>query len=159
MYKIESKVLSYLMAAAQKEMYQSMVYVQLAAQANKLGFIPAEKYFLKESNEEKEHFQGHYDYITGRGEDFKVPAIPAPEVAGKSLYELVEFAKNMEVEVSKFYNTITKEIEEVDAMTGEHLLKYLRIQFEAINFYVDACATLEGLDKTGELVAQHSIFE
>lgn len=158
-YKINPKVKPILMALAERELYQSSFYVQLASIANNLGFLKAEKYFQNESKEEKEHFMGHYEYVVGRGEDFQVPAIEMPKLSGKSLYELTELAKNIEFEVSDQYQDALQYVMSIDPMTYKHLQKYIKIQMEAVKFYIDACSTLDKLEKTGELVAESSVFQ
>ena len=47
----------------------------------------------------------------------------------------------------------------VDQLAYQKLIGYLQIQNEAVAFYTDMCAVFEGLDKAGEMTAEHSYFE
>jgi ferritin len=141
------------------EASQIMFYKQLSAVANKLGFLRAEKYFLAESQEEATHFDKWQNYIVGRGNDFQVPGIEAPEDSSKNLYELIESALKMEIEVSDMYNEAAMKLMGVDQLAYQECIDFLKIQNEAISTYTDYCAVLEGLDKDGQLVAEHSLFE
>lgn len=152
------KALDILKPLVEVELAQSSFYVQLANICNKLGYFKAESYFLNESKEEREHFLIHYDYITGRGWDFQTPAIEEFDESGKSLYEVTERAKEMETKVSAMYQDACAKMFPVCQMTYNHLLQFLKIQQEALKFYIDACTALRGLDKTGEMVVEKKIY-
>jgi hypothetical protein len=64
-----------------------------------------------------------------------------------------------EVEVSKLYAEQGMKLFAVDQLAYQKLIGYLQIQNDAIIFYTDLCAVFEGLDKAGELTAEHSYFE
>ena len=157
-YAIKPEVMTILGELAYKEYYQMSFYNKLASLANNLGFMKAEKYLLEESAEERTHFLGHYDYIVGRGENITIPALESPQLTAKSLYEIVMQSLQMEIEVSDMYQMAAAKVFGMDQMTYNHLLEYIEIQQGAVKFYIDACATLSGLEKTGELVAEQSIF-
>lgn len=158
-YKLSPEVMSILSPLAEVEYAQSSFYIQLAAIANRLGFFKAEKYFLEESAEERMHFLKHYEYIQGMGSKFQVPALSKPETDGKSLYDLVEKALNMEVTVTDAYRAAAKKLMDLDPITYNHIMWFINIQIEAVKFYLDACAKLYQLDgKTGELVAENTVF-
>jgi len=158
--KIEKSILRILLPLAAVELAQVGFYKQLSADANRLGFLKAQKYFLKESQEEAEHFDGWLDYITGRGNDFTVPAIPAPSVTTQSLLDCIVAALNKEIEVSKMYNDAAISLMGLDQLVYQKILDYLKIQNEAIQIYTDMAAVFEGLedDKTGQLVAEQALF-
>lgn len=157
-YAIKPEVMTILGELAYKEYYQMSFYNKLASLANNLGFMKAEKYLLEESAEERTHFLGHYDYIVGRGENMTIPALPSPNLTAKSLYDITMQSLQMEIEVSDMYQAAASKVFGMDQITYNHLLEYIEIQQDAVKFYIDACATLSGLEKTGELVAEQSIF-
>lgn len=158
-YEISDEAMEIIAPLAEIELEQSTFYNQLAIVANKLGFLMAQKYFNQEAIEEKEHFMGWADYISGRGNAYTVPAIGITKCKSKSLFELIEMALEKEIEVSKLYAEQGMKLFNVDQLAYQKLIGYLQIQNEAIIFYTDLCAVFEGLDKAGELTAEHSYFE
>jgi ferritin len=142
------------------EIAQSSFYVQLANLCNEKGFLIAEDYFLNESKEEREHFLIHYSYVTGQGSYFQTPAIEEFVEEANNLYDIVELALSMEARVSEMYKSAASEMAMLDQMTYNHLLQFLKIQQDAMKFYIDACATLVDIqDKSGFLVAEKMIFK
>jgi ferritin len=142
------------------EIAQSSFYVQLANLCNEKGFLIAEDYFLNESKEEREHFLIHYNYVTGQGSYFQTPAIEEFVEEANNLYDIVELALSMEARVSEMYKSAASEMAMLDQMTYNHLLQFLKIQQDAMKFYIDACATLVDIqDKSGFLVAEKMIFK
>lgn len=158
-YELSEESMEIIAPLAEIELEQSTFYNQLAIVANKLGFLMAQKYFNQEAIEEKEHFMGWADYISGRGNAYTVPAIGITKCKSKSLFELIEMALEKEIEVSKLYAEQGMKLFNVDQLAYQKLIGYLQIQNEAIIFYTDLCAVFEGLDKAGELTAEHSYFE
>jgi ferritin len=158
-YKISDEAMEIIAPLAEIELEQSTFYNQLAVVANKLGFLMAQKYFNQEAIEEKEHFMGWVDYIVGRGNSYTVPAIGTTKCNSKSLFELLEMALAKEVEVSKLYAEQGMKLFPADQLAYQKLIDYLKIQNDAIAFYTDMCAVFKGLDKAGEMTAEHSYFE
>jgi ferritin len=160
MYKIDNKVMGILKPLISIELAQSSFYVQLASLCNKKGFLKAEAYFLNESKEEREHFLIHYDYVTGQGSDFQTPAIEEFEESAETLYEITELALEMEGKVSDMYKKACNEVCSLDPMTYNHLLQFLKIQQDAMKFYIDATSVLFGIeDKACSLLAEKSVFK
>jgi ferritin len=160
MYKLDEKVMEILKPLISIEIAQSSFYVQLANLCNEKGFLIAEDYFLNESKEEREHFLIHYNYVTGQGSYFQTPAIEEFVEEANNLYDIVELALSMEARVSEMYKSAASEMAMLDQMTYNHLLQFLKIQQDAMKFYIDACATLVDIqDKAGFLVAEKMIFK
>jgi ferritin len=160
MYKLDEKVMEILKPLISIEIAQSSFYVQLANLCNEKGFLIAEDYFLNESKEEREHFLIHYNYVTGQGSYFQTPAIEEFIEEANNLYDIVELALSMEAKVSEMYKSAASEMAMLDQMTYNHLLQFLKIQQDAMKFYIDACATLVDIqDKAGFLVAEKMIFK
>lgn len=159
-YKLDEKVMETLKPLISIEIAQSSFYVQLANLCNEKGFLIAEDYFLNESKEEREHFLIHYNYVTGQGSYFQTPAIEEFIEEANNLYDIVELALSMEAKVSEMYKSAASEMAMLDQMTYNHLLQFLKIQQDAMKFYIDACATLVDIqDKAGFLVAEKMIFK
>lgn len=159
-YKLDEKVMGILEPLISIEIAQSSFYVQLANLCNEKGFLIAEDYFLNESKEEREHFLIHYNYVTGQGSYFQTPAIEEFIEEANNLYDIVELALSMEAKVSEMYKSAASEMAMLDQMTYNHLLQFLKIQQDAMKFYIDACATLVDIqDKAGFLVAEKMIFK
>ena len=160
MYKLDAKVMEILKPLISIELAQSSFYVQLANLCNKKGFLKAEAYFLNESKEEREHFLIHYDYVTGQGSEFQTPEIEEFEESAETLYEITELALTMEGKVSEMYKKAALDMANIDQMTYNHLLQFLKIQQDAMKFYIDATTVLFGIeDKGGSLVAEKMIFK
>ena len=159
-YKLSPEVMKVLKPLVDLELYQSSVYIQAANRCNRLGYLEAEKYFLAESKEERAHALIHYDYITGRGSDFVMPSIDKPdEIEGEDLYAVLEQILEMEDMVSKAYGEASSKVFDICQMTYNHLLKFQKIQQDALKFYIDACAVLYNLDKAGQLVVENRIIK
>ncbi len=159
--KLSETSLEIIMPLVKVELEQSLLYNQAGVVANKLGFKIAEAYFNQESVEEKEHYMGWQNYIIGRGNDFQVPAMPKPVIKPEkmTLYGLTEVAKEKEIEVTQLYNEQLSELFKTDLAAFQFAMSYLGIQNEAVRFYIDACTTLDNLDKAGELTVEKRIFK
>lgn len=159
--QLSEKSLAIIDPLVKVELEQSTFFNQLAVIANKLGFKIAEAYFNQESIEEKEHYMGWQNYIIGRGNDFQVPAVPMPKIKPEkmTLYGLTEVAKEKEIEVTLFYDKQLSELFKTDLAAFQFATTYLNIQNDAVRFYIDACVTLDNLDKAGELTVEKRIFK
>jgi len=158
-YEIPKKAMNIINSLAKLELGQTSFYKRLAQQANKSGFLLAEKYFIAESIEENEHFLGWQNYVNGRGNDFCVPSTEEYDIEAKDLTELIELSLEKEIEVSIAYNEAYSELLSIDVPTAIKAIEYIVIQTAAVAIYKDYAATFEGLDKSGQLIAEHSIFE
>jgi len=66
----------------------------------------------------------------------------------------------MEGKVSEMYKKAALEMASLDQMTYNHLLQFLKIQQDAMKFYIDATSVLFNIeDKGGSLVAEKGIFK
>jgi ferritin len=159
--KISKTIMSIINPLASLEMEQVGFYKQLSALANNLGFNKAAAYFLIESQEEATHFDKWSSYITGRGNEFKVPAMIETNAQSASLIDLVNYAFKKEVMVSKEYNNAALQIMVEDQLTYQEIIDFLKIQNDAIKTYSDMLMTLEGLeeDKAGQLIAEQILFQ
>lgn len=159
MYLVPEKGVEIVNRLSKAELEQVSFYKRIAQQANRLGFLRAEKFFIAESKEENGHFLGWQDYMNGRGNDFIIPAIDEQDFKAKSLFELIELAIEKEIEVTKLYNEAHVQLMSIDVSTAIKCIEYINIQTEALAYYTDAYSVFKGLDKAGQLVAEHSFFE
>jgi hypothetical protein len=158
-YEIPKKAMDIVDSLAKLELGQTSFYKRLAQQANKSGFLLAEKYFIAESIEENEHFLGWQTYVNGRGNDFCIPSVEEYDIEAKDLTELIELSLEKEIEVSIAYNEAYSELLSLDVPTAIKAIEYITIQTLAVAIYKDYFSTFSGLDKAGQLVAEHTIFE
>lgn len=158
-YEIPKKAMSIVNSLAKLELGQTSFYKRLAQQANKTGFLLAEKYFIAESIEENEHFLGWQNYVNGRGNDFCIPSIEEYDIEAKDLTELINLSLEKEIDVSMAYNEAYNELLSLDVPTAIKAIEYINIQTAAVATYKDYAAGFERLDKTGQLVLEHTIFE
>jgi ferritin len=159
-YKLPQEALNIITSLASLEYEQVSFYKRLAQQSNSLGYLRAEKYFMKESIEESEHFDKWLNYVNGRGNDFTIPEVSKQSDKHANLYELIEAALEKEVEVSKYYAKMAVKLFEIDQLAYQETLDFLKIQNEAVAIYTDYCAVLEGITEKGDfLTAEHSLFK
>lgn len=159
-YKLPQEALNIITSLASLEYEQVSFYKRLAQQSNSLGYLRAEKYFMKESIEESEHFDKWLNYVNGRGNDFTIPEVSKQNEKQSNLYELIEAALEKEVEVSKYYAKMAVKLFEIDQLAYQEILDFLKIQNQAVAIYTDYCAVLEGITSKGDFItAEHSLFE
>lgn len=159
-YKLPQEALDIINSLASLEYEQVSFYKRLGQQANTLGYLRAEKYFMQESHEENEHFEKWEKYVNGRGNDFIIPEVSKQKDSYKNLYELIEAALEKEIEVSKFYAKKVTRLFEIDLLSFQEAMDFIKIQNEAVAIYTDYCAVLEGITEKGDfLTAEHSLFE
>jgi ferritin len=158
-YLIPNKSFNIIYPLATAELEQTSFYKRLAVVCNKLGYLLAEKFFIKESEEENDHFLIWQRYINGRGNNFDIPSIESQSVEAENLYDAVELALSKEIEVLKMYEQSYAEVMSVDVASSTVILKFIDIQIEAVTYYTDVCAVLRDLDKNGQISAEHSLFE
>ena len=145
-YPIPKKSFSIVYPLATAELEQTSFYKRLAVVCNKLGYLLAEKFFIKESKEENDHFLIWQDYINGRGNNFDIPSIDSQSVEAESLYNVAELAVSKEIEVLKMYEQAFSEVMPIDTATATVILKFIDIKIEAVSYYTDVCAVLRGID-------------
>ena len=127
------------------ELYASNLYKNLANQAQSLGFFGAQKYFLKESEQELSHYQIIADYINDRGDVAEVPMVEKQTDKAKSLTDAFEFSLEAEIDLEKFYVEFYEEAEDKlkDCVTAQFLLQFIEIQRKSIGEVKDILAMLK----------------
>ena len=129
--------------AVHAELTASHTYKHIANQCQRLGLLGTAKYFLKESSEELEHYQGIADYVNDRG---SVAIIPALEAAAERIADLesaLTTAYNFEVNLGADYSRWYSSLLASDPTTAQFLLQYLEIQRKSVGEYGDLLSRFE----------------
>lgn len=131
--------------AVEHELTAHNFYKSLANQMQAIGFFGAQKYFLKESEDELKHYQIIADYFNDRGDVAEIPAIPKQMDKPKTLKEAFEFVYEIELSLGKFYESFLDEAEDKfkDMTTGQFLLQFVEIQRKSVGEVKDILATLK----------------
>ena len=139
------------------EMSQSQLWKHIANHMQRAGFFGAQKYFLKESAEELEHYQMHVDFQNDVGAVAKVPELDAQKGEFNTLNKAIEQAYSTELEVYQDYKRFYDR--EDDAVVKQFLLQFLEIQRKAVGAYGDLLARLEiaGDDRCALLIIDQEL--
>lgn len=140
---LPAKVKANLDDAIHAELFASNLYKHLANQLQRLGFFGAQKFFLKESGDELEHYQRIVDYQNDSGAVAKVPAIEAMNDTVSSLDDALQIAYATELQLGRDY---LRWYGEADPVTQQFLLQFLGIQRRSVGEFGDLLARL-GLAK------------
>lgn len=123
--------------AGEKELTASNTYRYLASCMQKYGFFGAQKYFLKESEDEIKHYQMLVDYANDRGVELEMPELPEIDTEAGDLIGALHMAYGMEIELeNKYVGWYGK----VGVVTQVFLQKMLKIQRKSIGEYGDLIA-------------------
>ena len=139
--------------AIHSELYASNLYKHIANSMQKLGYFGAQKFFLKESAAELEHYQLHVQFQNDVGAQAKVPAIEAMDDNLTDLLDAVELGYETELELYNDYKRWYA-ASGVDPVVQQFLLQFLEIQRTSVGEYGDLLArlTLVSGDKAGILL-------
>lgn len=143
--------------AIELEMSQSHLWKHIANHMQRVGFFGAQKYFLKESAEELEHYQLIVDFQNDVGTVAKVPDLDRLTEAFDTLQKAMTVAYNTEVDVYRDYSRFYAN--ESDPVVQQFLLQFLEIQRKAVGAYGDLLARLElaGDDKCALLLIDQEL--
>jgi len=123
-----------------KELEASQAYLHLSIMMKNLGLFGAEKFFMAESNSEREHYSKWVSFMNDMGEALAVPAVPAQNIDVNSLMDAFEMAYEMEADLLDGYEQAHSE---VSAKVKPLIYDFLRIQTESVGEYGDLIARLE----------------
>lgn len=122
------------------ELTASQAYLHLSIMMKNLGFFGAEKYFLEESNSEREHYGKLNDFMNDMGEAIAVTGLAPQTVDVGSLMEALEFAYEMEVDLlDKYEEAYEKSSPKMKAL----IYDFLKLQTSSVGEYGDLIARLE----------------
>ena len=126
-----------------QEIKASLSYRQIANLCKRIGLFGAEKYFLKESGEELNHYQKIADYVNDRGDVAFIPDVPSPQVQVQSLRDALTVAYQMETALGALYEKWYLSVSGYDVTTAQFLLQFLEIQRTSIGEIADLIARLD----------------
>jgi ferritin len=134
------------------EMSQSHLWKHIANHMQRAGYFGAQKYFLKESAEELEHYQLIVDFLNDVGTVATVPEIEKFVEPFDTLDKAISKAYDTELDVYMHYSRFYKK--EGDPVVQQFLLQFLEIQRKAVGAYGDLLARLSiaGADRAALLI-------
>ncbi|KAI9142528.1 ferritin-like superfamily [Paraphysoderma sedebokerense] len=132
------------------EMKASQIYLSLSAyfSRDRIALPGLAKFFMKSSDEEREHAKKLMDYVNKRGGKVVLQSIAAPDVEWQSAKNAMEFTLALEKEVNKallnLHNLSDQhsDVHFCDFLEGE----FLNEQVEALKMIADL---LTQLDRVG----------
>jgi ferritin len=129
----------------ESELYASNLYKHIANNMQRLGFFGVQKYFLKESNEELEHYQKIVDFVNDMGDISTVMAVPKMTDKILSISDALGIAYETEVDLMKKYQKFYEEAEDKykDCVTATFLIEFLQIQRKSVGEYGDLISRYE----------------
>ena len=132
--------------AVHSELYASNLYKHLANQVQRLGYFGVQKFFLRESATELEHYQLHANFQNDVGTVAEVPAIEAMTESIKSLSDAMELAYDTEMEL---YNNYKKWYAKAasDPAVQQFLLQFIEFQRTSVGEYGDLLARIQLVDQ------------
>jgi ferritin len=126
-------------ALGHEELKASHTYLHLSNSMKTIGFFGAEKFFLEESNSEREHFGKLETFMNDMNEQIEVRALDAVSVDVEDLMEAFELAIEMEMDLlGKYEDAYKKASPKMQALIHH----FLEIQTESVGEYGDLIARL-----------------
>jgi ferritin len=144
--------------AVHAELYAANLYKHIANQLQRLGYFGAQKFFLKESASELEHYQLHADFQNDVGTVAKVPSIEAMNEPIKSFSDAIELGYETELELYENYKDWYEQASG-DPVVQQFLLQFLELQRTSVGEYGDLLARIQLVDqdKAGMLLIDQEL--
>lgn len=144
--------------AVHAELYASNLYKHIANQLQRLGYFGAQKFFLKESASELEHYQLHVNFQNDVGTVAKVPMIEAMNESIKTLSDAIELGYETELELYDNYKDWYQQAS-TDPVVQQFLLQFLELQRTSVGEYGDLLARIQLVDqdKAGMLLIDQEL--
>ena len=144
--------------AVHAELYAANLYKHIANQLQRLGYFGAQKFFLKESASELEHYQLHVNFQNDVGTVAKVPAIEAMNEPIKSFSDAIELGYETELELYENYKDWYEQASG-DPVVQQFLLQFLELQRTSVGEYGDLLARIQLVDqdKAGMLLIDQEL--
>ena len=144
--------------AIHAERYAANLYKHIANQLQRLGYFGAQKFFLKESASELEHYQLHVDFQNDVGTVAKVPSIEAMNEPIKSFSDAIELGYETELELYENYKDWYEQASG-DPVVQQFLLQFLELQRTSVGEYGDLLARIQLVDqdKAGMLLIDQEL--
>lgn len=122
-----------------EELTASQTYLHLSNTMKTIGFFGAEKFFMEESNSEREHFNKLEAFLNDMNEQIEVRALQAIKVEIDDLMEALEYALDIEMNLLGQYE---EAYEKSSAKMKPLLLEFINIQVTSVGEYGDLIARL-----------------
>ena len=144
--------------AVHAELYAANLYKHIANQLQRLGYFGAQKFFLKESASELEHYQLHVNFQNDVGTVAKVPSIEAMNEPIKTLSDAIELGYETELELYENYKNFYEQASS-DPVVQQFLLQFLEFQRTSVGEYGDLLARIQLVDqdKAGMLLIDQEL--
>jgi len=141
-----------LQASIELELYQANLWKSFANQMQRLGYFGTQKYFLAESAEELTHYQMHVEFMNDMGDCADLPKIDAITEKISNIGDALEAGYSIELDVYNQYKDFYKKAEDEDVVVAQYLLKFLKIQRQAVGHYGDLLAKYKVAESTKEIL-------
>ena len=122
-----------------EELTASQTYLHLSNTMKTIGFFGAEKFFMEESNSEREHFNKLEGFMNDMNEQIEVRALQAIKVEIDDLMEALEYALDIEMNLLGQYEAA---YEKASPKLKALFLDFINIQVESVGEYGDLIARL-----------------
>ena len=132
--------------AIYSELYAANLYKHIANELQRLGYFGAQKFFLKESASELEHYQRHVQFLNDVGAVAKMPALEAIDEPIKNFSDAIELGYETELELYESYKNWYSEADS-DPVVQQFLLQFLEIQRTSVGEYGDLLARIQLVDQ------------
>ena len=144
--------------AVHAELYAANLYKHIANQLQRLGYFGAQKFFLKESASELEHYQLHANFQNDVGTVAKVPSIEAMNEPIKSFSDAIELGYETELDLYESYKDWYEQASG-DPVVQQFLLQFLELQRTSVGEYGDLLARIQLVDqdKAGMLLIDQEL--
>ena len=123
------------------ELTASHIYLQLANRMRMLSYFGAEKFFLAESNGEREHYNKIGDFMNKLNCEISVEPVSATECNCMDIKSALEMAYEMEKDLLLAYEDAAKK-PEISLKTALLLQYFTTHQVDAVGEYSDLLARL-----------------
>lgn len=122
-----------------EELTASQTYLHLSNTMKTIGFFGAEKFFMNESNSEREHYNKLEAFMNDMNEQIEVPTLQAVNIEIDDLMEAFEHALEMEMNLlSQYEEAYKKSSPKLQALIHH----FLELQVESVGEYGDLIARL-----------------
>jgi len=122
-----------------EELTASQTYLHLSNTMKTIGFFGAEKFFMAESNSEREHFNKLEAFMNDMNEQIEVRTLQAVNIEIDDLMEAFEHALEMEMNLLGQYEEAYKKSSPKLQALIHH---FLELQVESVGEYGDLIARL-----------------
>lgn len=128
---------------ADLEMYNNYLYRHVANWCQKAGYFGAQKHFLKEADEEIEHYQKVVDFLNDGGMLVTLGTIEAPADEFETLHDALLAAYNQELYTEKEYAKLAEKAMGTDHVIYDFAIHILQHQRKAVGEYGDLISRYE----------------